>query len=76
MLPSQPPSPHQTKGFRGSYQSPVTFFTLPLANAVAREVSRLQLTAAGGDAEALQWNPQLVQFPHPQVCQGVIYTKE
>lgn len=58
----------QVKGFRGSYQSPISFFTLPLASAVAREASRVQLAAAGGQPEALQWDPQMVPFPHPQVC--------
>lgn len=57
----------QTKAFKGNFQSPVTFFTMPLANAVAREVSGVQLAAAGGDPEALAWQPQLVPFPHPQV---------
>jgi hypothetical protein len=27
----------------------------------------VQLAAAGGDPEALTWQPQLVPFPHPQV---------
>lgn len=61
----------QTKGFKGNYQSPVTFFTLPLASAVAREVSRVQVAAAGGQAEDLVWDPQLRAFPHPQVCWSV-----
>lgn len=60
----------QTKAFKGNFQSPVTFFTMPLASAVAREVSRVQLAAAGGDPEALAWQPQLVPFPHPQVRAG------
>jgi hypothetical protein len=57
----------QTKGFRGQYQSPVTFFTLPFTSAVAREASRAQLLAAGVAADVLQWAPQLLKFPHPQL---------
>eukprot|EP00775_Hariotina_reticulata_P013231 gene13231-13362_t len=56
-----------TKGFRGEYQSPITFFTLPFTNAVAREASRAQMLAAGVAADVLQWAPQLLKFPHPQL---------
>lgn len=53
----------QTKVFRGSYQSPVTFFTMPLMSAVARETAKVQLTARGrlGVSDSLTWDPKLVK---------------
>ncbi|WIA19835.1 hypothetical protein OEZ85_005742 [Tetradesmus obliquus] len=58
-----------TKGFRGGYQSSVTFFTMPFMSAVARETAKVQLAAGGrpGIAGSLSWEPKLVKFPHPQL---------
>ncbi|WIA40119.1 hypothetical protein OEZ86_013522 [Tetradesmus obliquus] len=58
-----------TKGFRGGYQSSVTFFTMPFMSAVARETAKVQLAAGGrpGVAGSLSWEPKLVKFPHPQL---------
>jgi hypothetical protein len=54
---------HQVKGFRGGYQSSVTFFTMPFMSAVARETAKVQLAAGGrpGIAESLTWEPNLVK---------------
>jgi hypothetical protein len=53
----------QTKGFRGGTQSPVTFFTMPLMSAVARETAKVQLAAGGrpGLADSFTWDPKLVK---------------
>jgi hypothetical protein len=58
--------------FKGYVQSPNDFFQLPFMSAIAREISRHYLDAAGrsADAAALQWGPQLAPFPHPQLSPG------
>jgi hypothetical protein len=58
--------------FKGYVQSPNDFFQLPFMSAIAREVSRHYLAAAGRGAEAaaLQWAPFMAPFPHPQLSPG------
>jgi ABC-type lipoprotein release transport system permease subunit len=53
-------------------QSPNEFFQMPFMSAIAREISRHFLAAAGKQAEAetLQWQPRLGPFPHPQLSAG------
>jgi hypothetical protein len=45
---------------------------MPFMSAIAREISRHYLEAAGRTAEAasLEWQPQLSMFPHPQLSPG------
>lgn len=57
----------QVKRFKGNEQSPSTFFALPVQAAVAREVSRLLNTLSGRSADAFDWQPNLLKFPHPQL---------
>jgi hypothetical protein len=58
--------------FKGYVQSPNDFFQMPFMSAIAREISRHYLQAAGRTAEAanLDWQPQLAPFPHPQLSPG------
>lgn len=58
--------------FKGYVQSPNDFFQMPFMSAIAREISRHYLQAAGRIAEAanLDWQPQLAPFPHPQQSPG------
>lgn len=58
--------------FKGYVQSPNDFFQMPFISAIAREISRNYLSASGrhADAAALEWQPQLAGFPHPQLSPG------
>lgn len=62
----------QVPAFKGYVQSPNEFFQMPFMSAVAREISRFYLTAAGQQeaAAALDWQPRLGVFPHPQLSAG------
>lgn len=62
----------QTPYFKGYVQSPNDFFQMPFMSAIAREISRHYLEAAGrsSEAAALTWQPQLAAFPHPQLSPG------
>jgi hypothetical protein len=62
----------QIPTFKGYVQSPNDFFQMPFMSAIAREVSRYYLAAAGKVEEAatLQWQPQMAAFPHPQLSPG------
>lgn len=53
-------------------QSPNDFFQMPFVSAITREISRHYLQAAGrtADAAALDWQPQLAPFPHPELSPG------
>lgn len=64
----------QVKYFKGIFQDPTQFFSMPMTNAVARELSRrLVVTAPASlvlpDPEAafVEWAPRLVKFPHPSL---------
>jgi hypothetical protein len=62
----------QAPAFKGYVQSPNEFFQMPFMSAIAREISRHFLAAAGkqAEADALVWQPRLGAFPHPQLSAG------
>ena len=62
----------QIPTFKGYVQSPNDFFQMPFMSAIAREISRHYLESAGmaAQAAALEWQPQLALFPHPQLSPG------
>lgn len=65
----------QLKYFKGSFQDPTQFFSIPLMNAVARELSQSYArsaaaatrTPAAAANTVIQWQPRMAKFPHPSL---------